>query len=104
MPPTSITPADYRESFKTVYSEPILIKTGAGQNLTFEVDDSSKSRAMEEGARNSFKSHFMLESIALRPAFPLPCKGYGGNPDTTVLTDEKFSKFNKTKHINIKQK
>jgi hypothetical protein len=96
MPPTSITPADYHESFKIVYSEPILIKTGAGQNLTFEVDDSSKSKAMKEGISNNFKSHFMLESIALRPAFPLPYKGYGGSPYTTVLTDEKFSEINNT--------
>jgi hypothetical protein len=88
LPPTSVVPGEYSDSFKLVCSEPILIKKGAGQTLSFELDEASRSGDIDKPLRGRIRSRFMLESIKLKPAYPLPYRGYGGNPDTTILTDE----------------
>jgi hypothetical protein len=91
LPPTTVNPAtDQYKSFQTVCSTPILIKKGDGQTLSFEIDGEPKDETLNLGKRKHLKGVFMLDSITLRPAYPLPYKGYGGNPYTTVLTDEKF--------------
>ena len=84
LPPTNPSSENYSESFKLVCSKPILIKPGTEQQLTFKIKDSDKNKALDEKLRDKLKAHFVLDSVALKPAYPLPYRGFGGDPTTTL--------------------
>ncbi len=89
LPPTRPNPGAGWDSFRLVFSDPVRITKGRNRTLAFELADDSKSPELEqEGKRRGFKSRFMLDSVTLRSAYPLPYRGYGGNPDTTDLSDK----------------
>jgi alpha-L-fucosidase len=83
LPPTATPSANYLGSFKLACSKAILIQPGTEQTLTFRIKDADQSKALNQKL-SDFKAHFMLDSIALKPAYPLPYRGFGGNPDTTL--------------------
>ncbi len=80
-------PSLSQDAFRLKLAGPVAIKKGANQLITFQVEDSSKSTDMDmkRGARKGFKASFMLQAIALKPAYPPPYVGYGDDSHMTKI-------------------
>jgi hypothetical protein len=95
LPPTCSASRLVPDPFQLVFSEPLSVAKGAGKKLVFELDaESAKKLAAasekEKGGkrrRRGFKDKFLLRSVILKSAYPPPYRGYGGNPDTTKLSN-----------------
>lgn len=84
------------EPFKLVFSKPLLIEKGSKHRLVFALDAASvgilgkaaeKTSGKGKRRKRGINGKFLLRSVILKSAYPLPYRGYGGNPDTTKLAE-----------------
>jgi hypothetical protein len=81
-------PVSLRNGSPVEVPMPVAIKKGAEHAMSFQLAEASRKPALDQAPRKAgrkLRASFMLESITLKPAYPLPYQGYGDNPEMTEV-------------------